>query len=617
MTSVWRIVVRLTGSLPFTDAGHEETLVMAMEKPDASPQNNERKSQEKSIPVKATKADNTNDCSRILISSLMYVLEPILPDDGVKGDGKIASLLYLICLTTAGVVFNLSQWLQADSKAASVVTTDHIDGFLITCICPALLWICYIFCKQNDRKTVDFITPSPHSHRPLMAGAYVFGAGSCVMDLLHIAFYIECSSNFSSLVFSIFKAIFIFAQILFLRKFATATLHKSPSIRLVLFHILGTNVCIWFRALFSHSRSIFGVPVSPEGLDDEEESICYSNHYSMKKIWEASEPYLYPFTMEYSLIAGGILYTMWSGMRDLDPDPQDIYIYDELSDFHDTTSDNISDKFEECDHGYSTSDGGTPSVSSGRFHSRWSLNRAVSNSSLCQSCIENHDQMRKHAVPSSDPGLLVGLLFSIVLLLAVGLLWLDNASENALKFYYLYQIGLLIFMSCACWVVLRCIMSQKFNWYPFGPDDTLLIVSFTGMFLYAGLCLTAAIAEYENKKVISDFSLAKSILILFQAMLQATALIKALRFRPKEEFGANIIRQGALFLLTTNIALWGQDSFFELRNFATTPVQTVFYGEKSWRAITIFAYPLCIFFRFHSAACLFEVWSSFRMVHIH
>ena len=563
------------------------------------------------------KKDEKQEFSRVIFNALMYVLEPILPDDGVKGDGKIASLLYLICLTTAGVVFNLSQWLQDDSKADSGVTTDHIDGFLITCICPALLWICYIFCKQSDRKTVDFITPSPHSHRPLMAGAYVFGAGSCVMDLLHITFYIECSSNLSSLFFSIFKAVFIFAQILFLRKFATATLHKSPSIRLVLFHILGTNVCLWFRALFSHSKSIFSTHKTLEDLSTREENACFANHYSMKKIWEASEPYLYPFTMEYSLIAGGILYTMWSEMRDLDPDPQDIYIYDELSDFN-TTSDNLSERLEkfEHDHGYGTCEAATPSrdsVSSGRFSSRFSLNRVMSNSSICQSCVENQDSLRLQAIPSSDPGLLIGLLFSIVLLLAVGLLWVDHDYLNALKFYYLYQIVLLVFMCVACWVVLRCLMNQKFSWYPFGADDTLLIVSFTGMFLYAGLCLTAAIAEIRNHRYASDFSLAKSTLILFQAMLQATALIKALRFRPLKELGANIIRQGTLFLLTTNVALWAQDSFFEMRNFATTPVQTVFYGETSWRAITTLAYPLCIFFRFHSAACLFEVWSCFRV----
>ena len=250
---------------------------------------------------KNRKQTERTQCSNQFFMFLMYILEPILPSDGTKSDGRIASVVYLICLTTAGIVMNVTAWLQNDPDVIGI-TTDHIDGFLITCICPALIWIAYIFCKQNDRKTVDFIGSLPHSHRPLMAGAYVFGAGSSVMDILHISFYLQCSKNISSLFFSLFKAIFILTQILFLRKFANATLHKSQNIRLVLFHILGTNICIWFRALFSHAQLLF-----KSGSSETSRSWCGDQEVPMSKIWTASEPYLYPFTMEYSLIAGACL----------------------------------------------------------------------------------------------------------------------------------------------------------------------------------------------------------------------------------------------------------------------------------------------------------------------
>lgn len=46
----------------------------------------------------------------VVFNVLMYVFELILLDDGVKGDGKIVSLLYLICLIIVGVVFNLLKW---------------------------------------------------------------------------------------------------------------------------------------------------------------------------------------------------------------------------------------------------------------------------------------------------------------------------------------------------------------------------------------------------------------------------------------------------------------------------------------------------------------------------
>ncbi len=535
---------------------------------------------------------------------LAYLLEPILPGDGNKTDGKIASVVYLICLTTAGIVMNVACWLHNDDEVEGV-TRDHIDGFLMTCICPALVWILYIFCKQNDRKTVDFISQLPHLHRPLMAGAYVFGAGSCVMDILHVGYYIHCSTNASSMAFSVFKAVFIVSQILFLRKFANATLHKSQNIRLVLFHILGTNVCIWFRALFSHAQLISkGRLDNFNGLNSTE--FCTDKSTPMMKIWSISEPYLYPFTMEYSLIAGGILYMMWSGMRDLNPDPQDIYIYDELAEFSSDGND-----FKDDSSGYDGSM--TPISAWSRSHSHASLPCTVSSSSVCKSCKETHESIRDSYTPSSDPGFLLGLLLSAFLLLAIALLMLDKGSEHALQFYYIYQIMLHSVMCIALWVFLKALQTQSSSWYTYDSDDTLLIVSFTGVFLYTGLGLTSSISEMKSFKTLSTYLAAKSVLVLFESMLQVTAVIKAMRFRPDHAgLYADFVRQGALFLLTTNIALWTQDSFYELRNSATTPVQKKLFGEVTWQAITIFAYPLCIFFRFHSAACLFEVWSNFK-----
>lgn len=537
---------------------------------------------------------------------LVYLLEPILPGDGNKTDGKIASVVYLICLTTAGIVMNIASWLHND-KEVTGVTRDHIDGFLMTCICPALIWILYIFCKQNDRKTVDFISPLPHSHRPLMAGAYVFGAGSCVMDILHIGFYAQCSNSLSSMAFSVFKAVFIISQILFLRKFANATLHKSQNIRLVLFHILGTNVCMWFRALFSHARLISENDLSSNLNNFNDTILCGNKETPMMKIWAASEPYLYPFTMEYSLIAGGILFMMWSGLRDLNPDPQDIYIYDEISEWNTSEAGDFKDE----SSGYIGSS--TPSTSWSRSQSHMSLSGSISTASVCKSCQETREAIRDSYTSSSDPGFLFGVLLSAFLLMAIALLMLDHGSEHALRFYYIYQIMLHSVMCTALWVFLKALQTQLSSWYSYDSDDTLLIVSFTGVFLYTGLGFTSALSEMKAMASLSSYVATKSVLVLFESMLQVTAIIKALRFRANPTGSCtDLMRQCALFLLTTNFALWAQDSFFELRNSATTPVQNKLFGGGTWHAITILAYPLCIFFRFHSAACLFEVWTNFK-----
>lgn len=171
-------------------------------------------------------------------------------------------------------------------------------------------------------------------------------------------------------------------------------------------------------------------------------------------------------------------------------------------------------------------------------------------------------------------------------------------------------------MCFALWVFLKALETQLSTWYTYDSDDTLLIVSFTGVFLYTGLGFTSSISEMKSYTTLSTYVAAKSALVLFESMLQVTAVIKAMRFKPNHTGSyTDLVRQGALFLLTTNFALWAQDSFFELRNSQTTPVQQKLFGEATWHAITIFAYPLCIFFRFHSAACLFEVWSNFKQTY--
>jgi len=520
-------------------------------------------------------------------------LGPILPSDNRNSDGRIASIVYLICLTTAGIVMNITAWLQKDDNVG--ITTDHIDGFLITCIVPSLFWIVYMFCKQNERTTVDFIRYFPHCHRPLLAGAYVFGAGSSVSDILHISFHAHCSHNIASLVFSVFKGVFILTQVLFLRKFASSTLHQSQYIRLVLFHILGTNICIWFRALFTHARIL--LKGSSVHL-----SWCGVDAVPLSKISIAAEPYLYPFTMEYSLIAGGILYALWSELRDLHPDPQDIYIYDEMQESGDG-------------HGKLVKVPPFHQTYVSRSFSQLSISSRGSRESVCRTC---HDADESHEImdeyrPSSDPGFLLALLLSMLLYISIACLWMDGNSQHALRFYYVFQITLHGMILVCLWTILMALQHQKPVHYAYNSDDALLIISFTGVLLYSGLSLTANISELHTFGVVTVYSLIRCALVLVEAMLQVTAIVKSLRFRPPaKRLHSDVVRQCALFLLTTNLALWGRDSFFELHDLAAVPVQARLFGETTWGVLTTFAHPLCVFFRFHSAACLYEVWSAFK-----
>ena len=68
------------------------------------------------------------------------------------------------------------------------------------------------------------------------------------------------------------------------------------------------------------------------------------------------------------------------------------------------------------------------------------------------------------------------------------------------------------------------------------------------------------------------------------------------------------LRDVMMFLLIGNACLW---VFYSLSGTAFTvyQYQSLFYGGSAWTTISMTCRPLTIFFRMHSAGCLFEIWS--------
>lgn len=69
-----------------------------------------------------------------------------------------------------------------------------------------------------------------------------------------------------------------------------------------------------------------------------------------------------------------------------------------------------------------------------------------------------------------------------------------------------------------------------------------------------------------------------------------------------------LLRDVIMFLLVSNACLW---VFLSLSGtaFMIFQYQLVFYGGSAWTTISMICRPLNIFFRMHSAGCLFEMWS--------
>nr|XP_018670343.1 proton channel OTOP3-like [Ciona intestinalis] len=72
--------------------------------------------------------------------------------------------------------------------------------------------------------------------------------------------------------------------------------------------------------------------------------------------------------------------------------------------------------------------------------------------------------------------------------------------------------------------------------------------------------------------------------------------------------GRLVLRDVSMFLLITNACLWMYMSL-DGTAFTTHLYQHHFFGASVWTTILMICRPLSIFFRMHSAGCLFEIWS--------
>uniref|UniRef100_H2YZ42 Uncharacterized protein n=1 Tax=Ciona savignyi TaxID=51511 RepID=H2YZ42_CIOSA len=72
--------------------------------------------------------------------------------------------------------------------------------------------------------------------------------------------------------------------------------------------------------------------------------------------------------------------------------------------------------------------------------------------------------------------------------------------------------------------------------------------------------------------------------------------------------GRLVLREVSMFLLIANACLWMYMSL-DGTAFSLYLYQSQFFGASVWTTILMICRPLSIFFRMHSAGCLFEIWS--------
>ncbi|XP_033727433.1 proton channel OtopLc-like isoform X2 [Pecten maximus] len=410
----------------------------------------------------------------------------------------------------------------------------------------------------------------------LRLGAVGFGIGGMVLDVLYFGQYFEFEDNHrfcldaTQILKPIIKFCFSFSQLFFVfRNSKVSILQHSSVARFGFMHMSAANVCVWFRVIVvetlhsihsyqkSHHYALLNSTKTVKVNETEmsyfpalpELSCQWSN--LIGKVLRSASPYLYPFTIEYSVICAGIFFVLWQ---------------------------NVGTKAKRT-----TTNGDVT-------HNHW----------ISVDC------------GSSSRGLFLGILTFIASLISMILFSVvvntDDDSHVIVLVVYLCEIVTYAFMIVATIFAVWRMRHLQFSRHLTEELETILAwLSFSGLFMFSVFSIFAAVYFIDTLE--GALTIVTNCFAMIQATLQTMLLIMGMGMSAGNQTNATKKegREFITFLLLCNITMWGNTTF-QIKDAAHNPVQLQFYGPEAWGIFTHVSVPLSIFFRFHSTVCLSHIW---------
>ncbi|KAI4496189.1 hypothetical protein M0802_008056 [Mischocyttarus mexicanus] len=434
----------------------------------------------------------------------------------------------------------------------------------------------------------------------LRMGAVAFGIGSMIYSGLEFGQYFELERNTKchNIMLALTPATrmaFIFIQMYFI--FLNNEQMKVHRHRIVarfgLMHMIGTNLSVWLNVLVQETKHEILTFYNPEnnslrishrlGIKGGFHLGGHSNHGEhlrvprglkgphhmfecrrtniMGSLVQDASPFLFPCTIEYSLICAAILYVMWKNIS--------------KTMFAKTV---------------------TPPGSRHHAHAH-AYRRSPHHYSV--DCASAHK------------GLFVGI-FILVLTIISLILFFVLISRPELVSLAVTEVNvceLTLYGMSTLGTLIGMFQMRKLR-YDGGRnlelDNILLVAAQTGMFIYSTFTIIGGHFTLQKHTVLVLVTALASVvqttcqtIFILDASRRSVATAKQIRRKPGREI--------VTFLLVTNLAMWAINTLEKSRA-ESHPVQLHFYGLWAWTIITHVSMPLAIFYRFHSTVCLCEVW---------
>ena len=280
--------------------------------------------------------------------------------------------------------------------------------------------------------------------------------------------------------------------------------------------------------------------------------------------------WFYPFSIEFSILVVGVWYILWSNIGNIEENKNSL-------DF-------------------------LPSASP--MGSQEELNRT-----------EGHKQalVLYADCSSSTKGMFAGLflvLFAFSTCLVIYLLVNDCTMDEYIMTAQILECCIFLSMTAASASLYYKIAQRDVNPKPISfLDDLLLVICLPAFFMYGVLSLMANMLGDTEGLELWLVIITRSIQVL-QVSLQTPMIVDGLR-RCSNSAWAQEHRAGRntlMFLVVANLAVYIFQTFILKTHIYQTEIDV--FSLEVWVVLTHTTQPLCIFYRFHSAVALADIWSS-------
>uniref|UniRef100_A0A8B9SNY3 Otopetrin 1 n=1 Tax=Anas platyrhynchos TaxID=8839 RepID=A0A8B9SNY3_ANAPL len=236
-------------------------------------------------------------------------------------NAEILSSQYGINLFLAGLLLTFAWAVHAVG-----ISKSHLLSYLITLMLIQLLWMLWYLCRSCTQRRLIRDKDTHAGARWLKCGITLFAVITLILDSFKVGYYIDFSNCLSPTegIFPVTHAAHTILQVYFLWCHAKDIIQSFKTLeRFGVIHSVFTNLLLWTNGVLTESKHqlnehkerliTLGFGNITIVLDDHAPQ-CNCTTTTLCSIFSQGIYYLYPFNIEYHILASTMLYVLWKNI---------------------------------------------------------------------------------------------------------------------------------------------------------------------------------------------------------------------------------------------------------------------------------------------------------------